>query len=152
MDARSRAHCIWNIPEENSKKSFAVIIMYCQECGTENKENAKFCLECGTRIKYARRSSEIEVNQRNRKSSSPSVGLVIIGILIIGVMYTIPFFHVMGTAYTLSSLASLCENPFISALGGSTCQGYKMFFFIGWFIGIILIASGLLFAMENRKT
>jgi hypothetical protein len=123
--------------------------MYCPECGAENKENAKFCLECGTQIK--RQSSEIKENQGNRESSSPSFALIIIGILIIGAMYTIPFFHIMGTSYTLSSIASFCDNPLISLLGGTTCQGYKMIFYFGWFVGIIVIVSGLFFLMENEK-
>lgn len=151
MDARSGAYSIWNIQEENTEKIFSVIIMYCPECGAENKENAKFCLECGSRIKQITRSSDNMVNPRNRESSSPSFALIVIGILIIAAMYTIPFFHVMWTDYTLSSIASLCDNPLFSFLSGSTCQGYKMFFYIGWTVGIIVIASGFFFLMEKEK-
>jgi len=78
-----------------------------------------------------------------------SLAKVIIGILIIGALYTIPFFHGLGTSYTLSTMASLCDNPIISILGGSACQTYKMYFYIGWIVGIIFIAWGLLSKDSN---
>jgi hypothetical protein len=73
-----------------------------------------------------------------------SIGKVILGILIIGALYMIPIYHAMGTSYSISALASLCENPIISLLGGSQCQAYKMFFYIGWIVGIVFVAWGLL--------
>ena len=33
--------------------------MYCQKCGTENENNAKFCQNCGTRIKPKENKNEI---------------------------------------------------------------------------------------------
>jgi hypothetical protein len=55
----------------------------------------------------------------------------------------------LGTSYTLSTMASLCDNPIISILGGSACQTYKMYFYIGWIVGIIFIAWGLLSKDSN---
>ena len=121
-------------------------IMFCPECGTENKGNAKFCLECGTKI----RDSPPEIKEIIRTQSTPpkrnsvNFGFVFFGIIIVGIMYTIPFSNVGGYQFTLSSLASLCENPLISILGGSQCQIYKSLFYIGWIVGIIFIALGLL--------
>jgi len=73
-----------------------------------------------------------------------SIGKVIIGILVIAALYTIPIYHIMGSSYSISAIASLCENPIISLLGGSQCQIYKMYFYIGWIVGIVLVAWGLL--------
>jgi hypothetical protein len=78
-----------------------------------------------------------------------SLAKVIIGILIIGAMYIIPFFHVFGSSYTLSTIASLCDNPIIAILGGSACQTYKMYFYIGWIAGIIFISWGMLSKDSN---
>lgn len=73
-----------------------------------------------------------------------NIGKVIIGILVIAALYTIPIYHAMGTSFSISALASWCENPIISLLGGSQCQAYKMFFYIGWVVGIIFVVWGLL--------
>lgn len=120
--------------------------MFCPECGVENKGNAKFCLECGTKI----RDSPPEIKEIIKTQPTPpqrnsvNFGLVIIGIIIIGTLYTIPFINGGGIQFTLSSIASFCENPLISILGGSQCQIYKSLFYIGWIVGIIFIALGLL--------
>jgi hypothetical protein len=71
------------------------------------------------------------------------LGIVIIGILIIGAMYTIPLFGSASHMYTLSSLVSFCDNPLIGLLAGSQCQTYKTEFYLGWIVGIIIIAIGL---------
>jgi len=73
-----------------------------------------------------------------------SIGKIIIGILVIAALYTIPIYHGMGTSYSISALASLCENPIIALLGGSQCQAYKLFFYAGWIVGIVFVAWGLL--------
>jgi|GEM_PF-4385190 len=68
------------------------------------------------------------------------------GIIIIWVMYTIPFFNFGGSQYAspLSTLVSQCDNPITYLLWGSVCQKFTIIFYIGWIIGIILIAWGIL--------
>jgi hypothetical protein len=73
---------------------------------------------------------------------------IVIGILCIGALYVYPVYTssaplVGHYSLTVSSIASLCDNPFMALLGGSSCEFYKGLFYIGWLVGIILIIYGL---------
>lgn len=76
--------------------------------------------------------------------------LILIGIVIIGALYIIPDPHVMGGMYTIASIASLCENPIFSILGGSECQFYKTIFYGGWLAGIVIIVIGI-FSPDSKE-
>jgi hypothetical protein len=78
------------------------------------------------------------------------LGLIIIGILIIGAMYTLPVFGFVGHMYTLSSLVSYCDHPLMELFASSQCQTYKIEFYLGWFVGIILAIIGLLSTDEQN--
>jgi len=76
------------------------------------------------------------------------IGSLIAGICCIGALYFIPIYQtsmpLFGTySLTISSVASWCGNPMISALGGSSCSFYTGIFYLGWIIGIGLIWNGL---------
>ncbi|MCF8414131.1 MAG: tetratricopeptide repeat protein [Melioribacteraceae bacterium] len=71
-------------------------IVYCNHCGAENSEHAKFCSECGKKIervqvKGKRKSgtaadSAAKSNQ-NKSISTSNVLLYVYGLLIIGIVY-----------------------------------------------------------------
>ena len=68
---------------------------------------------------------------------------VVVGILVIGALYTVPFVHNFGDAYTLSTVAAYCQGKVPSVLGESECNAYQAYFYLGWIIGIVIVAWGL---------
>jgi hypothetical protein len=77
-----------------------------------------------------------------------NVAAIVIGILCIGALYVYPVYTFSSPlvghySFTVSSIASLCDNPFMALLGGSSCEFYKGIFYLGWIGGIILIFYGL---------
>jgi hypothetical protein len=60
-------------------------------------------------------------------------------------IHTPGFFGFSGSeiSYTLSSIASLCSNTFVAALGGSARQQYTDIFYIGWIVAIVFVIDGL---------
>ena len=47
---------------------------YCKNCGTENDEDAKFCVRCGITIDYGVPSKKAVSNNYSLKDSSNAVG------------------------------------------------------------------------------
>lgn len=69
-----------------------------------------------------------------------SLSKILIGIVLIGALYLIP----ISKKYSISSLASMCNNAIGALLGGSQCQFYIYLFYLGWIVGIVLILWGLM--------
>jgi uncharacterized membrane protein YvbJ len=59
--------------------------MCCPECGTENKDTANFCLDCGKSLKKI-----VQDNTQKNSMRSTNVKLIVIGVIIILSMYLIP--------------------------------------------------------------
>jgi hypothetical protein len=131
--------------------------MFCPECGTENKGHAKFCYKCGTKIKNTTVPVIRDVYKPQPvriQRKSVHYGPIIIGMIIIGALYTVPIYSTsspFGGQYslTLSSVSSMCNNAFIAILGGANCEFYKGIFYVGWIIGIVCLILGLIPSDQN---
>ena len=142
LDYRNRINHIRIFPEEES--SFGMMSMYCPECGTENKDAAKFCLDCGARIKpKAPEVKPAPTQQRTEKMTefSPIIVLILIGIVIILGLYLIPLGQTyFGTGITLSKMVEMCSSPspFIR------CNNTLFWmYYIGWLLGLGCIVIGI---------
>lgn len=56
--------------------------MYCPVCGTKNKNEAKFCIKCGSKLSHEATDKKGHVKQKNHKNTW--IIVVIIGILAVG--------------------------------------------------------------------
>ena len=68
--------------------------MHCHKCGKENKEGAKFCIGCGTKLKAAATKTKPEKTKDKREEHTKKpegkwfiLPLIIISIILIGVVY-----------------------------------------------------------------
>lgn len=114
--------------------------MFCPECGIENKDHAKFCLECGSRIKYGSKTPNVK-KIKPPQVWNPDPFAIGMGIIIIVGMYIFPFVPIsfLRQSVTLAKYAEVCNTPIIFH-----CDSNIQWIFFGlWFIAIILIIFGL---------
>jgi len=119
-------------------------MLYCPECGIENKDTAKFCLECGARIKPQPTVPDVNFLRSEKTVYEPSVGLILLGIVIILAMYIIPIFPMPSltgkTIATLAQIQGLCSTFSILV----ACPPWvSLTFYLGWGIGIVFIVIGI---------
>ena len=56
---------------------------YCQSCGLEIKQKAKFCTHCGTAVSNADKIQKYDINKTTTKTASKIKKLLIIGIVLV---------------------------------------------------------------------
>lgn len=69
--------------------------MFCEKCGTQNKDDAKFCGKCGAELRPIEsivESSAVETARKNRRIGMAAVGLIAF-LLLIGVSVFFRWIH-----------------------------------------------------------
>ena len=105
-------------------------MVHCVKCGTENKDDAKFCIKCGAQL-YVTRESE-----HYRRVESECFGLPHGGLIVA---------IVIGVIILLSGFAAILNivNPNVNYSGWVGA-------FIPVIIGIIIII-GAIYGMQRRR-
>ena len=116
--------------------------MFCPKCGKENPDDKQFCGECGSPL-IKRVLPDTQNNTQKKTVSSPSAGMIIVGILIILGMYLVPIVpssSFWGNSMTLAKTWELCTSliPIVRC-----SYGLPWTFYFGWIIGVVLIVMGI---------
>jgi hypothetical protein len=111
--------------------------MFCPKCGTEKTDDKKFCDQCGTPL-FKRVPADTQNNTQIKTVYAPTLGWIVLGILIIVGMYLIP---IPGNN-TIAKTAEICGSQYTRMFFG--CNNVLFVaFYVGWAFAILLILAGI---------
>jgi hypothetical protein len=115
--------------------------MFCQKCGTENEDRAKFCIGCGEKIESP--SPQPVTIIKKEIPLNPKPLLIFIGIALIASLYILPIHTILyksgaTMAVTTSGLVTTCGSP-----GWNCPPTITIGFYLIWLLGLGLIVYGI---------
>lgn len=122
--------------------------MFCQQCGTENEESAKFCIGCGRKIENQPPQPITVVKRESPYQAKPL--LIFIGVALIAALYLLPIHRLLyknGDILTVSTsgLVNACSNP-----GWNCSPVISIGFYVIWVLGLGLIVFGIFYRKKTE--